>query len=119
MSTPQGVVVDRAVMSKAASDFDDTATRIREMMAKLNAEVEGLVGATQNFNGSARLAFDQNKMLLNDKIQRAQNELTVIATKFNEVMNQHAGFSEQQSAQINQTTAALHSGGGIIAGLNG
>jgi hypothetical protein len=115
---PRGVVVDQAIMAKAARDFDDTAMQIRDMMAKLNAQVEGLVGATRNFNGAARLAFDQNKMLLNDRIQKAGVELTVIGQKFNEVMNQHAAFAHDTSVKIAQTTAAIQPGG-IVSGLNG
>jgi hypothetical protein len=115
---PQGVVVDEAIMAKAARDFDDTAVQIRDMMAKLNAKVEGLVGATRNFNGAARLAFDQNKMLLNDRIQKAGVELTVIGQKFAEVMNRHATFSQDQGVKIAQTTAAVQPGG-IVSGLNG
>jgi uncharacterized protein YukE len=114
----QGVLVDEAVMAKASRDFDDTAMQIRDMMAKLNAKVEGLVGATRNFNGAARLAFDQNKMLLNDKIQKAGIELTVIGQKFAEVMNQHSAFSQDQGVKINQTAAAVQPGG-IVSGLNG
>ncbi|HEU5475322.1 MAG TPA: hypothetical protein VFV67_32165 [Actinophytocola sp.] len=109
-------------MTKAARDFDDTANQIRGMMAKLNADVEGLVGATRNFNGAARLAFDQNKMLLNDRIQKAQVELTVIGQKFNEVMNTHSSFADQQAQKINQTVTGAISGGnggGIVSGLNG
>ena len=116
---PQGFLVDQGVMSKAAKDFDETSTRIQDMMAKLNAEVDGLVGATQNFNGAARLSFDQNKMLLNDRIQKARIELTVIAQKFNEVMTQHAEFSRQQGVRFTNTTQAISGGGGVVAGLNG
>lgn len=115
---PQGVVLNEAIMAKAARDFDDTSTQIRDMMAKLNAQVEGLVGATRNFNGAARLAFDQNRMLLNDRIQKAGIELTVIGQKFAEVMSQHAAFSQDTSTKIAQTAAAVHPGG-IVAGLNG
>jgi hypothetical protein len=114
----QGVLVDEAVMAKASRDFDDTAIQIRDMMSKLNAKVEGLVGATRNFNGAARLAFDQNKMLLNDRINKAGIELTVIGQKFSEVMNQHSAFSQDQGVKINQTAAGVQSGG-IVSGLNG
>lgn len=114
---PQGILVDQGVMAKAASDFDDTSVRIQDMMTKLNSEVDSLVGVTQNFNGAARLSFDQNKMLLNDRIQKARIELEVIAQKFNEVMTQHSEFSRQQGLKFTQT--AQGAGGGVVSGLNG
>lgn len=116
---PQGILVDQAVMAKAARDFDDTSTRIQDMMGKLNSEVDSLVGVTANFNGSARLSFDQNKMLLNDRIQKARLELNVIAQKFNEVMSQHSEFSRQQGLKFTQAAQGASGGSGIVSGLNG
>jgi uncharacterized protein YukE len=115
---PQGILVDQGVMAKAAKDFDDTSVRIQDMMAKLNSEVDGLVGVTQNFNGSARLSFDQNKMLLNDRIQKARLELNTIAQSFTDVMTQHSEFSRQQGLKFTQAAQGA-AGGSVVSGLNG
>jgi uncharacterized protein YukE len=114
---PQGILVDQGVMAKAARDFDDTSVRIQDMMTKLNGEVDSLVGVTQNFNGSARMAFDQNKMLLNDRIEKARLELNVIASKFNEVMTKHAEFSQNAGTRMNQVAQGAPTGGSIVSGL--
>lgn len=108
-----GVLLDQAIIAKAAADFDATAKRIQEMMSKMNGDVTNAIGQTRMFNGAARLAFDQNHALLNEKISKATVELNVIGEKFKEVMGQHASFAEQQATRLNQQVGPIH------AGLNG
>lgn len=114
---PQGVLVDQAVMAKCASDFNETSVHIQELMTRLDAEVNSCIGATQHFNGSARLAFDQNKMLLDDRITKARHELVVIADNINQVMTQHAGLSHDQGVKYNQAAQGVAAGGTIATGL--
>jgi uncharacterized protein YukE len=113
---PQGLQLDQDVMAKAAKDFNDTSTGIRDLMTRLNSDVAGMIGATMNFNGAQRLAFDQNQILLNDKIQKAGHELTVIADKFTQTMATHANNADDQARKLNQVAAPLNSGTGLVVG---
>ncbi|TDV55001.1 WXG100 family type VII secretion target [Actinophytocola oryzae] len=117
---PQGIQLDQDIMAKAAKDFNDTSTSIRDLMSRLNSDVSGLVGATSHFNGAQRMAFDQNQVLLNEKIQKAGHELTVIADKFNQTMGTHAQYADDQARRINEAGAPLNTGTGtVVTGLNG
>ena len=115
----QGLQLDQDVMAKAAKDFNDTSTAVRDLMTRLNADVSGLVGATTHFNGAQRLAFDQNQFLLNEKIKTAGHELTVIADKFTQTMSTHSQNADDQAQKLNQVAAPLNTGPGtVVAGLN-
>ncbi|MFC6018596.1 WXG100 family type VII secretion target [Plantactinospora solaniradicis] len=113
----QGFLVDQSVMAKAATDFEGTADSIRALMKTLDDNVNSTVGAAQAFNGSARLAFDQNRMLLNEKIQKANLALAEIAQGFRSVMGTHTQQDEERTSKINQVSAG--SSGAIVSGLNG
>jgi uncharacterized protein YukE len=116
---PQGLQLDQDVMAKAAKDFNDTSTAIRDLMTRLNSDVAGLVGATTHFNGAQRVAFDQNQVLLNEKIKTAGHELTVIADKFTQTMSTHAQNADDQAMKLNQVASPLNTGPGtVVSGLN-
>jgi uncharacterized protein YukE len=112
----QGFLVDQQVMTKAAADFESTADSIRALMKTLDDNVNSTVGAAQAFNGSARLAFDQNRMLLNEKIQKANLALAEIGQGFRGVMGTHTQQDEDRSSAINQVSMGS---GAIVSGLNG
>ncbi|HEX6351948.1 WXG100 family type VII secretion target [Actinophytocola sp.] len=117
---PQGLQLDQDVMAKAAKDFNDTSTAIRDLMSRLNSDVAGMIGATTHFNGAQRLAFDQNQVLLNEKTQKAGHELTVIADKFTETMAVHGQNAEDQARKLNEAASPLSTGPGlVVTGLNG
>jgi uncharacterized protein YukE len=115
---PQGIQLDQGIMAKAAKDFNDTSTSIRDMMSRLTSDVTGLIGATTHFNGAQRIAFDQNQAMLNDQMAKAGHELTVIADKFTHTMGTHAQNSEDKARQLNQVAAPLNTGGAVVSGLN-
>jgi uncharacterized protein YukE len=116
---PQGLQLDQDVMAKAAKDFNDTSTAIRDLMTRLNSDVAGMIGATSHFNGAQRLAFDQNQVVLNEKTQRAGHELTVIADKFTETMSVHSANADDQARKLHQAAAPLNTGPGlVVSGLN-
>jgi uncharacterized protein YukE len=115
----QGLQLDQDVMAKAAKDFNDTSNSIRDLMTRLNTDVSGLVGATTHFNGAQRLAFDQNSVLLNEKIKTAGHELTVIADKFTQTMATHAQNADDEASKLNQAASPLNTGPGtVVSGLN-
>jgi uncharacterized protein YukE len=113
----QGFLVDQSVMAKAATDFEGTADSIRALMKTLGSNVDSTVGTAQAFNGAARLAFDQNRMLLDEKIQKANLALAEIAQGFRSVMGTHTQQDEERTRSINQVSAG--SSGAIVSGLNG
>jgi hypothetical protein len=48
-----GVLLDQAIIAKAAADFDATAKRIQEMMSKMNGDVTNAIGQTTSGTRSA------------------------------------------------------------------
>lgn len=113
----QGFHLDQPVIATTAAKFDETATNIRGLMGRLSADLTGLVGSAQNFNGAARLAFDASYQALNDRIMRAQTQLTAIGEAFNKVMNEHDALSNTQQSDI-MRVAQLAVQSPIVSGLN-
>lgn len=115
----QGIQLDQGIMAKAAKDFNDTSTAIRDLMTRLNSDVSGMIGATGQFNGAQRMAFDQNQVLLTEKIMKAGQELVVIGDKFSETMATHGQYASDQARKLNEVAAPLNTGPGtVVTGLN-